>query len=284
MFTLVNSVGCDSIVLLDLTILNKPSFEIINDQNWCETDSLKEITINNFGMPPFQFVVMKNQEVIENCLTMNSSDTFSVNDHGFYHITNYQDSICSSDSIGKFNIIFRPSPNADFITIPTETDLNNPDIFFRNLSTLNCNVNWDFGDGTDLDYLNFNTTHTYSDTGTFLATLVLENQYNCKSTTIQSITIHPPFDIFIPNAFTPNGDNNNDVFNPSVYGITSFSMIIINRWGEVIYQTNDQEKGWDGMLNDKSQPYINGLYTYRIDVTDFFGKTHYYVGQITLIK
>lgn len=61
-------------------------------------------------------------------------------------------------------------------------------------------------------------------------------------------------------------------------------MIIINRWGEVIYQTNDQEKGWDGMLNDKSQPYINGLYTYRIDVTDFFGKTHYYVGQITLIK
>jgi gliding motility-associated-like protein len=284
MFTLVNSIGCDSVVTLNLTILDKPTFEIVNDQNWCETDSLKEITINNFGVPPFQFVVMKNQEVIENCSTMNSSDNFTVNDYGFYSIMNYQDNICSSDSIGKFNIIYRPSPNAEFTTIPQETDLNNPDIFFRNLSTINCSVNWDFGDGTSLDYLNFNTTHSYSDTGVYVATLVLENQYKCISTTTQSITIYPPFDIFIPNAFTPNGDNNNDVFNPTLYGVTSFNMIIINRWGEVIYQTSDKNKGWDGMLSDKSQVYINGNYTYRIDLVDYFGKSRNYIGQVTLIK
>ena len=283
-YTLVNSNGCDSIVSLNLSILDKPSFEIVSDQNWCETDSLKEIVINNFGVPPFQFTVMKNQEVIENCFTMNSTDAFSINDHGFYNIVGYQDNICNSDTVGQFSVIYRPSPNADFTTIPLESDLNNPDIFFRNLSTINCNVNWDFGDGIGTDFLNFNTSHTYSDTGIYLATLVLENQYNCVSTTTQTITIHPSFDIFIPNAFTPNGDANNDIFNPSVYGITGFNMIITNRWGEVIYQTNDQAKGWDGMLNDNSQTYSNGNYTYRIDVTDFFGKNRFYIGQVALIN
>ena len=283
-FTLTNSKGCDSIVTLDLSILDKPSFEIVSDQNWCETDSLKEIMINNFGIPPFQFTVMKNQEVIENCFTMNSMNTFSINDYGFYNIIGYQDKICNSDTIGKFSVIYRASPNADFTTIPLESDLNNPNIFFRNLSSTNCKVNWDFGDGIGTDFLNFNTTHTYNDTGTYLATLVLENQYNCVSTTTQIIKIHPSFDIFIPNAFTPNGDTDNDIFNPSVYGITRFNMIITNRWGEVIYHTNEQEKGWDGILNDKSDAYSNGNYTYRIDVTDFFGKNRFYIGQVTLIN
>lgn len=284
MYTLTNVNGCDSIITLNLSILDKPSFEVITDQNWCDSDSIKEITINNFGVPPFQFVVMKNQEVIQNCFTMNSSDVFTVNDHGFYQITAYQDAICSSDTIGKFNIIYRTAPNAEFTTIPLETDLNNPDVFFRNLSTTNCNVSWDFGDGSGQDYLNFNTNHSYTDTGTYLATLTIEDQYKCTNTTTQQITIYPPFDIFIPNAFTPNGDSNNDIFNPIVYGITSFNMIIINRWGQVIYQTNDQNKGWNGMLNDQSQTFITGNYTYRIDVTDYFGKDYYYIGKILLIQ
>jgi gliding motility-associated-like protein len=284
MHTLTNVNGCDSIVMLNLSILYTPSFEIIYDQNWCDTDSIKEVTINNYGVPPFQFVLMKNQEVIQNCFTMNTSDVFTVNDHGFYQITAYQDNICSSDTIGKFNLIYRTAPNAEFTTIPLLADLNNPDIFFRNLSTTDCNVNWDFGDGSGQDYLNFNTNHSYNDTGTYLATLTLEDQYNCISATTQQITIYPPFDIFIPNAFTPNGDNNNDIFNPVVYGITNFNMIITNRWGQVIYQTDDQSKGWNGMLNNQSQTYITGNYTYRIDVTDYFGKDYFYIGQIMLIQ
>ena len=282
-FILTNSMGCDSIVTLDLTIINEPTFEIITDQNWCETDSAKQVTINNSGVPPFQFSIMKNQEIIENCSTMNFSENVSINDFGIYYIIDYQDNICDTDTIGKFNLIFRPSPFADFTTFPQETDLNNPNIFFRNLSTPNSFASWDFGDGFSAENLNFDTHYSYNDTGVYLVTLNLENQYGCINSTTKEVTIYPAFDIFIPSAFSPNNDNLNDIFKPTLYGVVDFNMIITNRWGELIYQTDDKYKGWNGSLANNTEKYMTANYTYRIDVTDYFGKKHFYIGNVLLV-
>ena len=236
------------------------------------------------GIPPFQYSIEKNQEVIEDFYTTNFSDVITINDYGVYYLTNYQDDICDTDSSAKINLIFRPSPYADFTTIPEETDLNNPEIFFRNISTPNCFSTWNFGDEFGSEDFNFNTQYSYIDTGIYIINLNIENQYGCIDSTSREVIIYPPYDIFIPTAFSPNNDGINDIFKPTLYGTTSFKMTIINRWGMLIYNTDDKNKGWNGISSNNSDSFMSGSYTYRIDVTDYFGKKYYYIGNVLLIN
>ena len=82
--------------------------------------------------------------------------------------------------------------------------------------------------------------------------------------------------IYIPNSFTPNGDNINDAFGPSVYGISEFEMTIYNKWGQIIYHTTEQNKPWDGTINNNETQ--AGVYTYSIVATDLKDKPHKFVG------
>ena len=72
----------------------------------------------------------------------------------------------------------------------------------------------------------------------------------------------PAPDIHIPNAFTPNGDGVNDYFLPIGYNITEFHMQIFNRWGQLVYETDDFEKGWNGEA--KGVPGEIGAYVYYV--------------------
>jgi gliding motility-associated-like protein len=89
--------------------------------------------------------------------------------------------------------------------------------------------------------------------------------------------------IFIPNSFTPDEDNLNDVFTPKGTGISEFSMLIYNRWGELIFETNDIDIGWDG-TDYKRQVVPNGVYLYKIDYRFFTGERETKTGSVTLIR
>ena len=99
------------------------------------------------------------------------------------------------------------------------------------------NYTWDFGDGSTLNDTISRFLHTYNDTGHYKVNLAVSNEFGCVDTIAYTIIIDPIFIIYIPNAFTPNGDNINDTFGPSVYGISEFEMKIYNRWGQIIYHT-----------------------------------------------
>ena len=90
----------------------------------------------------------------------------------------------------------------------------------------------------------------------------------------------------IPNAFTPNGDGVNDYFYPRqmlTRGMTTFSMNIYNRWGQLIYQTTSIDgRGWDGNFNNIQQP--EGVYVYIIDATFQDGQTEHHQGNVTLLR
>lgn len=90
----------------------------------------------------------------------------------------------------------------------------------------------------------------------------------------------------IPNVFTPNGDGLNDYFFPRNYlsrGLTTFSMNIYNRWGQLIFQTTNLEgAGWDGRFNNVSQP--EGVYVYVIDATFKDGQKEHHQGNVTLLR
>ena len=99
----------------------------------------------------------------------------------------------------------------------------------------------------------------------------------------QTIEIVPVFTIYIPNAFTPNGDNLNDYFSAKGAEIDEFEMKIFDRWGELIFETNNIGRGWDGTANHGSKMSENGVYVYKIAVRDFEHRYHDYTGSVTLL-
>lgn len=93
-------------------------------------------------------------------------------------------------------------------------------------------------------------------------------------------------DIFIPNSFTPDGDGLNDYFAPVGQGLDryEFLMYIFDRWGEVIYQTNDLNKPWDGKFSKSGNKAPIGVYTWLIKLTSESGKDYNYNGTVTLLR
>jgi gliding motility-associated-like protein len=111
--------------------------------------------------------------------------------------------------------------------------------------------------------------------------LTVTNDAGCSTT--DSLEIFKSCYLDIPNAFTPDGDGRNDYFIPLNLlskGITSFQMVIYNRWGQKIFETASiHSQGWDGRLNDKEQP--GGVYIYQIKVGFSNGITEQYQGNVS---
>lgn len=108
------------------------------------------------------------------------------------------------------------------------------------------------------------------------------NNTGCVDTTSKYINISSLYNIYIPNVFTPNADNTNDFFKISYYGITEFEIFIFNRWGEIIFRENKPDFAWDGKFKGKLVQ--DDIYIYYINLKDVNKKSHYYHGNITVIK
>ncbi|MEI7595977.1 MAG: gliding motility-associated C-terminal domain-containing protein [Bacteroidota bacterium] len=110
---------------------------------------------------------------------------------------------------------------------------------------------------------------------------------------IDSVIVHVyvrEYDIYLPSAFSPNkngGDGNNDVFRAlplGLFGMTNFKMEIYNRWGQLIFESTDPRKGWNGINTEKNLPYDIDGYLYKVTATDPYGKVFLKTGSVVLIK
>lgn len=89
--------------------------------------------------------------------------------------------------------------------------------------------------------------------------------------------------LFIPNAFTPNGDNMNDIFRAKAYGkVVSFRFEIYDRFGTMIFKTTDSKTGWDGNVKGKTMP--SGVYVWQCYCTFEGADMIYKKGSVTLIR
>jgi gliding motility-associated-like protein len=104
----------------------------------------------------------------------------------------------------------------------------------------------------------------------------------CRNTDVVCITVTKEWDIFIPNAFTPNGDFNNETFVPMGFGIAEVKLIIFNRWGEKIFESNGENVGWDG--KNKGQLCEQGVYIYQAEVKAMSGQVIIKTGHVTLLS
>ena len=200
---------------------------------------------------------------------------------GLYNIGyTYTDPISSCSNQINEIIRINESPKAGMLFSPQPTDIDDPNIFFRdNSNAIVLYSEWDLGDGTIInDKMDF--WHTYADTGTYTIKYYITNMYECTDSVIKNLTINPIYSTFIPDAFTPNNDGDNDYFYPSIIGGNSYNMKIYNRWGEIIYNEDDEK--WNGTVNNTIVQ--NGIYSYSILINDFKNKPFVYTGIVNLLK
>ena len=110
------------------------------------------------------------------------------------------------------------------------------------------------------------------------------NIFGCPNTAELLIKVLPEFRFWIPNAFTPgNGDDMNDVFKPKVIGVVDYTFMIFNRWGELIYKTNDTEAGWNGTFKSKPSPL--DVYVWKCTFKNLVSKEfESHVGHVTIVR
>jgi gliding motility-associated-like protein len=90
--------------------------------------------------------------------------------------------------------------------------------------------------------------------------------------------------IFAPNAFSPNGDGDNDDYRVSVVGFREFQLSIFNRWGDRVFYTEDPSEGWNGQKYNTGQEQPVGVYTFAVFMRDLNDGVAEERGQITLIR
>ena len=104
-----------------------------------------------------------------------------------------------------------------------------------------------------------------------------DNTITSRSNTVKAA---PPITLYVTNVFTPNNDGMNDRFGVSGQNIKEFDMTILNRWGEVVFHTNDVHETWDGSFHGQISG--NTVYVYQVSAKGYDGEEVTKTGNVTL--
>ncbi len=153
-------------------------------------------------------------------------------------------------------------------------------VHFQNQSQNSYAWVWDFGDGSTSTLEN--PDHTYSQVGVYTVCLWAKNQNGCDDTVCYDLEVYDEPKVYIPTAFSPNGDNLNDEFVVFASGYVRTEFRIYNRWGELVFATDDLSRSWNGIYEGKPQEI--GVYAWVFIGTLPDGKEEVYKGNLTLIR
>lgn len=207
-----------------------------------------------------------------------------------------EDTVCMKTDSVSAQINAYPVPTAAF-TVTHNQPKQNPPVnvvfYFNNTSRSNydqvdstLSYLWLFGDGNTSTVKN--PQHTYAKTGTYEVMLIVTNSAGCSDTVSTKISeiIEPALDV--PSAFTPGSNDINSHIAPKAFGVQEIDFRIYNRWGQLVYQSNDPQitylpnKGWDGTY--KGRPQEMDAYAYVVHVVFGNGTEATKKGSITLIR
>lgn len=179
----------------------------------------------------------------------------------------------------SMQIVILPPPVAAFSFQPNKPVENTPTTF-TNESTGASSYWWDFGDGNTSTEVN--PTYQYFKTGTYQVCLIATTPFGCQDTVCHEVSaiVNPLFDV--PTAFSPNGDGINDKWEIKGFGIVKYDMKVFNRWGQLMFQSNDQKLGWDGRFNGAVQPMDAYAFVLNIEFSD--GNRVSKTGNVTLLR
>jgi gliding motility-associated-like protein len=179
-----------------------------------------------------------------------------------------------------------PLPVASFTAGPQPITILTPKISFQDISTGAVTRGWNFGvSPAVLDSIK-NPSYTYPDTGCYKVVLNVKSVDGCVDTARQLICIDPLFTFYAPDAFTPNGDQKNDIWKPMGEDIDPkhYELSIYDRWGNLVFHTTTWDTGWDGKSNNGSEISQIDTYVWVAVLKDIKGNHYTYRGILHLIK
>lgn len=199
----------------------------------------------------------------------NTSNSFNPQhiyaDTGYYMVRLIAENQCGVDTMTRLVVDTFSKAHSGFFHEQPRCDSK---VQFYDESINAISYHWNFGDGVISN--SNNPSHGYRNAGEYLVTLCVNRGTICADTTTLTIRTEGPFEpqFYIPNCFTPNGDGLNEIFRIiSDNNCDGFQLYIFNRWGEIVYESNDIYLGWDGIV--EGNPVQEGVYCYLIKGVDF---------------
>lgn len=259
-----------------------------------------EVTVNVIPSPDVAYA----NSFEEGCVPFDVSFTALAEDGIFYSwdlgdgtISNEEVLMHTFDSVGSYNvtlmavnsggcagtsepttIVVHEPIKAAFTSdpaYPVELMLPGTLVNFSNETPLSTAWSWDFGNGqfSSLE----NPEQYFSEPGTYMVTLTVENELGCKSSVTNGPYVIKTPDLFIPNVFSPNDDGINDRFWVEYTGDQPFNINVFDRWGVQVFTTKNKQQKWDGTTDKGQLP--EGIYYYKLRIGD-----RDFNGNITLVR
>lgn len=216
-----------------------------------------------------------------NTLTGNNT-SYIFNNSGTYTIqlTVENSNGCEATASSLATISILPQADAIIDAVNHVVGEFTPEMQFINHSLFANVYSWDFGDGHTSD--KEAPRHLYEQDGVYTVRMIANNQYNCPDTVSMEVTVRPEPTLYVPNAFTPDGDGTNDVFMAKGTHIQEFQLLIFDRWGTVVYKTDNLMSGWDGTVNGNEAK--QDVYVYKIQYKTNESEVLTKEGHLSLLK
>ena len=202
-------------------------------------------------------------------------------DSGFYDISLSVTSVegCNSEITVENAVRANITPVAQFEILDEKVSLLDAELEMTESSLHAETYYWNLGDGTvSTETL---PEHTYTEPGIYDVVLIVENG-DCSDTDFGRILVDPIFTFYVPTAFSPDDDGINETFFGTGEAIQIYNMKISNRWGELLFESNDPEFHWDGTFRGKQVQ--SGTYVYEFFILDIYERDHIYTGHFQLIR
>ena len=211
----------------------------------------------------------------------NPSHVYSVS--GTYNVTLIAATATGCTDTIVQSVIAAAPPVASFSSTILSSKNGSNTVSYINTSTGASSWSWAFGDGSN-SFVE-NPVHMFNGSGPYSTTLVVSNQYGCADSVAAEIEFSD-FSFYISNSFTPNHDGINDTYFGKGFGILEFHFMIFDRWGNLIFESNDINQAWDGKVQGgKSNEVVQeDVYVWKANLTDIYGQKHRYLGHVSVIK
>jgi gliding motility-associated-like protein len=199
---------------------------------------------------------------------------------GGQYIVTVSDGICEVEVI--VDVPNLPGPTVNASANPSEAFVSQATIRFNDGSTNATSWYWDFSTG---QYSNEQKpSFKYEVPGTYYVVITVTDDYGCTASDTITVIIHEGLEVWIPDAFSPNGDGLNDYFGPVGRGMSldGYEMVIYDRWGKQAFLSTDYYHRWDGTINGQKVE-MNAVFVYRIIIYDLLGKEYRFTGRVTLV-
>jgi gliding motility-associated-like protein len=256
--------GCVGQAQAILTVHSNPEVDFLIDRTtYCAGEMIEAIDLSSIAVP--SSIVSWEWYMGPNLVDESQNASFHFTQAGLWDLTLRATSNhgCSSDSTVEHLVQIYPQPIAGFNLIDDEVTMLQPVIEVANASSFDV-TSWiyDFGDGNLTSFSE--GQHEYATWGDYTITQIVANTFGCSDTARREVSVEQELLFYIPNAFTPDGNGNNDVFKPSFYGseVLQYELTIFDRWGKIVFTTSKVEECWDGSI--KGVEAQDGVYNWSI--------------------